>query len=77
MKEKLKHLGGALKSYVMLFVLVIIVLLFQAITGGTLLTSTNVFNLINQNAYIMILAIGMLMCILTGGNVDLSVGSVI
>lgn len=77
MKEKLKNFGGALKSYVMLLVLVVIVLLFQAITGGTLLTSTNVFNLINQNAYIMILAIGMLLCILTGGNVDLSVGSVI
>lgn len=77
MKEKLKNFGGALKSYVMLLVLVVIVFLFQAITGGTLLTSTNVFNLINQNAYIMILAIGMLLCILTGGNVDLSVGSVI
>lgn len=66
-----------LKQYVMLIVLVVIVLLFQALTGGTLLKPMNVSNLINQNAYIVILAVGMLICILTGGNIDLSVGSVV
>ena len=37
----------------------------------------NVNNLIAQNAYVFILATGMLLCILTGGNIDLSVGSVV
>ena len=39
--------------------------------------SQNVNNLIAQNAYVFILATGMLFCILTGGNIDLSVGSVV
>ena len=37
----------------------------------------NVSSLISQNAYVFILATGMLLCILTGGNIDLSVGSVV
>jgi putative multiple sugar transport system permease protein len=37
----------------------------------------NVSNLISQHAYVFILATGMLLCILTGGNIDLSVGSVV
>ncbi|MFI3208400.1 MAG: sugar ABC transporter permease [Eubacteriales bacterium] len=37
----------------------------------------NVSNLISQNAYVFILTTGMLLCILTGGNVDLSIGSVV
>jgi predicted ABC-type sugar transport system permease subunit len=37
----------------------------------------NISNLILQNSYVMILACGMLLCILTGGNVDLSVGSIV
>ena len=37
----------------------------------------NVYNIINQNAYIVILAIGMLLCILGSGSIDLSVGSVV
>ncbi len=44
---------------------------------GKLLVPMNVSNLIAQNAYVVILAIGMLICILTGGNIDLSVGSVV
>jgi putative multiple sugar transport system permease protein len=54
----------------------IVVIYFQIITDGVLLMPLNISNLISQNAYILILAIGMLLCILTGGNVDLSVGSV-
>lgn len=78
MKEKAgKTSGIGIKQYVMLIVLLVIIGLFQWLTKGVLLTSLNVFNLINQNAYIMILAVGMLICILTGGNVDLSVGSII
>ena len=66
-----------IKQFVMLITLVIIILFFQVLTKGTLLKPMNVFNLINQNAYVVVLAAGMLVCILTGGNIDLSVGSVV
>lgn len=66
-----------IKQYVILIALVVIILFFQVLTGGTLLRPMNVSNLINQNAYIVVLAVGMLICILTGGNIDLSVGSVV
>ncbi|MBC7959329.1 MAG: sugar ABC transporter permease, partial [Vallitaleaceae bacterium] len=56
--------------------LAVVIIFFQIVTGGVLLKPLNISNLISQNAYILILAIGMLLCILTGGNVDLSVGSV-
>jgi putative multiple sugar transport system permease protein len=55
--------------------LIIIVLLFQALTQGNLLTPRNVTSIINQNAYVLILAIGMVMIIIAG-HIDLSVGSV-
>ena len=66
-----------LKQYMMLFALVAIVIAFQILTKGVLLKPMNVSNLIFQNAYVVILAVGMLLCILTGGNIDLSVGSVV
>ncbi|WAC65112.1 sugar ABC transporter permease [Agrococcus sp. SL85] len=55
--------------------LVVIILLFQGLTGGRLLTAGNVANIIVQNSYILILAIGMVMIIIAG-HIDLSVGSV-
>ena len=66
-----------LKQYMMLLALLMIVLAFQVLTSGVLLKPMNVSNLIFQNAYVVILAVGMLLCILTGGNIDLSVGSVV
>ncbi|NLM86717.1 MAG: sugar ABC transporter permease [Clostridiales bacterium] len=66
-----------LKQFVMLIALVVIIVFFQVLTRGTLLKPMNVFNLVNQNAYVVILAAGMLICILTGGNIDLSAGSVV
>jgi len=66
-----------LKQYGMLIALAVIILFFYMLTGGKLLKPMNVSNLIFQNAYVIILAIGMLLCILTGGNIDLSVGSVV
>jgi len=66
-----------LKKNSMLFALIIATILFQILTKGKLLVPQNVTNLISQNGYVVILAIGMLMCILTGGNIDLSVGSVV
>ena len=61
----------------MVIVLVAVVILFTVNTGGKMLLPQNVNNLIAQNAYVFILATGMLFCILTGGNIDLSVGSVV
>lgn len=66
-----------LKKNTMLIALVIITIFFALLTGGTLLVPRNVTNLIAQNGYVVVLAVGMLMCILTGGNIDLSVGSVV
>ena len=64
-------------QYGKLIALAVIILFFYVLTGGKLLKPMNVSNLIFQNAYVIILAIGMLLCILTGGNIDLSVGSVV
>ena len=66
-----------IKKYTMIIVLVLVLGLFAITTGGTILLPMNVSSLISQNAYVFILATGMLLCILTGGNIDLSVGSVV
>jgi len=66
-----------MRQYAMLVALVTIIILFQITTGGILLKPINVQRLIMQNSYILILATGMVLCILTGGNIDLSVGSII
>ena len=66
-----------LKKNTMVIVLIIVLLFFNWQTQGAILMPMNVSNLISQNAYVFILATGMLLCILTGGNIDLSVGSVV
>lgn len=66
-----------LKQYMMLLALFMIIIAFQFLTKGVLLKPMNVSNLIFQNAYVVILAVGMLLCILSGRNIDLSVGSVV
>lgn len=68
---------GILKKYTMVLVLILVFILFSIGTGGKMLLPANVNNLIAQNAYVFVLATGMLLCILTGGNIDLSVGSVV
>ena len=75
MKTKSGALKSALKKNTMLIAFVIIVLMFEILTQGVLLVPQNVTNLIQQNSYVLILAIGMLLCIITGGNIDLGVGS--
>ena len=65
------------KKYTMIIVLVLVFGLFAILTGGSILLPANISNIISQNAYVFILATGMLLCILTGGNIDLSVGSVV
>ncbi len=71
------NIGNALKKYTMVIALVIIIGIFYVGTNGTILLPQNINNLLSQNAYVFVLGTGMLMCILTGGNIDLSVGSVV
>ena len=66
-----------LRKYMMLIATVIVVIVFAYITDGRTLNPDNIDALISQNAYVFVLGTGMLLCILTGGNIDLSVGSVI
>lgn len=73
-KTMVKH---NMRQYAMLIALVVIIVFFQIVTGGILLKPINVSRLIMQQSYILILAIGMVLCILTGGNIDLSVGSIV
>ena len=61
----------------MVIALVIVFILFCGLTNGRLLYAQNMSNLMLQNGYVLVLACGMLLCILTGGNIDLSVGAVI
>ncbi|PSK91362.1 putative multiple sugar transport system permease protein [Murinocardiopsis flavida] len=64
------------RQYGMVIALAVIVVLFQILTGGLLLRPLNITNLIMQNSYVLILAIGMMLVIVTG-HIDLSVGSVV
>ncbi|MFE1549914.1 multiple monosaccharide ABC transporter permease [Streptomyces sp. NPDC058718] len=64
-----------MRQYGMLIALGVIVALFAVWTGGDLLLPRNVSNLVLQNSYILILAIGM-MIVIVAGHIDLSVGSI-
>ena len=64
-----------IKKYTMVIALVVVFIFFTILTGGKLIYPQNMSNLLLQNAYVLVMACGMLLCILTGGNVDLSVGS--
>lgn len=70
-----------LKKNTMLIALIVIMVLFQVMIvvadKGSLFNPANISNIISQNAYVVIIASGMLLCILTGGNIDLSVGSIV
>jgi len=70
-------LADVLKKYTMVIALFLVIILFYITTGGKILYAQNVNNLISQNAYVFVLAAGMLLCILTGGNIDLACGSVV
>lgn len=70
-------ISAGIKKYTMIIALILVTLFFTWKTGGKILLPQNVSNLIAQNAYVFVLATGMLLCILTGGNIDLSVGSVV
>jgi putative multiple sugar transport system permease protein len=71
-----RYLTGQLRQIGLFIALIVIVLFFQITTQGITLAPDNVSNLINQNSYILILAVGMVMIIIAG-HIDLSVGSVV
>jgi putative multiple sugar transport system permease protein len=77
----MNNVKSSLSKNAMSVVLILTLLFFQVLLmssdRGSLFTPQNISNLIAQNAYVAILATGMLLCILTGGNIDLSVGSII
>lgn len=75
MKRLKEVLGGNLQQYTMVLALVVLVLIFQFASGYRMLTPSNFQNLISGNAYVLVLAIGMVMVIVVG-HIDLSVGSV-
>ncbi|WP_243110054.1 multiple monosaccharide ABC transporter permease [Clostridium sp. E02] len=65
-----------MKQYGMVLALIAVFLIFSVMTGGKNMSPANMNNLIMQNSYIVILAVGMLLCVLTG-NIDLGVGSIV
>ena len=69
-------LKNNLREYGMLMSLIAIMFFFQYMTSGTLLQPLNLTNLILQNSYIVIMALGMLL-VIVAGHIDLSVGSVV
>lgn len=71
------NIKNFLRKYMMLIAMVIVVIVFYFLTNGKSLLPQNINNVISQNAYVFVLGTGMLLCILTGGNIDLSVGSVV
>src|SRR5215472_15662854 len=76
--EARKHAGflkANLREYGMLISLFAIMAFFEVVTDGTLLRPLNLTNLVLQNSYVVIMALGMLLVIVTG-HIDLSVGSV-
>ncbi len=75
MKYVKKVLGEDLRQYTMVVALVALIIIFNIASGGKMVTSSNFQNLISGNAYVLVLALGMLMVIVIG-QIDLSVGSV-
>lgn len=76
LRAALTYLTGQFRQLGLFMALIVIVLLLQGLTHGVTLSPRNVSNLVVQNSYILILAIGMVMVIIAG-HIDLSVGSVV
>ncbi|KQS14647.1 sugar ABC transporter permease [Curtobacterium sp. MCLR17_007] len=76
LKSAASYLTGQLRQIGLFIALIVIVVFFQVTTNGITLAPINVSNLIVQNSYILILAIGMVMVIIAG-HIDLSVGSIV
>ena len=76
LKNAVTYLTSQLRQIGLFITLIVIVVFFQITTAGITLAPINVSNLIVQNSYILILAVGMVMVIIAG-HIDLSVGSVV
>src|SRR5660397_96188 len=76
MNSVTQYLSKNAREYGIWIALVLIVIMFQIMTNSLLLKPNNVAALVQQNAYVMILAIGMVM-VIVAGHIDLSVGSVV
>lgn len=70
------YLRGNIREYGMLIALVAIMIFFQFYTGGILFKPVNLTNLVLQNSFIVIMALGMLL-VIVAGHIDLSVGSIV
>lgn len=68
-------LATNLREYGLIIALIVIMLFFQFTTSGTLFKPVNLSNLVQQNSFIIVMALGMLLVIVSG-YIDLSVGSV-
>ena len=77
MSERNLNAGAFFRKYTMTIALFVVTIGFAILTQGKILLPANITGLISENAYVFVLATGMLLCILTGGNIDLSVGSVV
>ena len=69
------YLKSNLREYGLVLALIIIMLFFQFTTDGTLFKPLNLSNLVQQNSFIIVMALGMLL-VIVAGHIDLSVGSV-
>jgi len=70
------YLRKNIREYGLLVALVVIMLFFQFMTDGVLFKPVNLTNLVLQNSFIIIMALGMLL-IIVAGHIDLSVGSIV
>ena len=68
-------LQANMRDYGLLLALILIMLFFQYFTAGVLFKPVNLTNIILQNSYIIVMALGMLL-VIVAGHIDLSVGSV-
>ena len=68
-------LQANIRDYGLLLVLILLMLFFQWSTNGTLFKPVNLTNIVLQNSYIIVMALGMLL-VIVAGHIDLSVGSV-
>lgn len=77
-RDLAKMFGGSTsagRQFGILGALILIIVVFQIWTGGKTLDPNNLINIINGNAYVLVLAVGMVM-VIVAGHIDLSVGSV-
>lgn len=73
----MKKVVDGIRNNAMVIALLLVIIFFSIQTQGKMLLPANFNNLIAQNAYLFFLGTGMLICMLTGGNIDLSVGSLV